>query len=552
MLINISKLNKSIGIKTLFEDLNLSISGGEKLALIGKNGAGKTTLFNLIMGEDKDFHGSIDIRKGTRIILTKQEHFLDENTTAIDYILNDLPDYNALKAVLANYELHGEDNGISLEEYCDAVAKFSENGFYDIEVEILISLSEFQIDENRARMPMKNLSGGEKRFVELVRVMYSKCDLALIDEPTNHMDYVGKEKFISWLKKTKDSLLIISHDRDVLKYVDKILELKDMQISIFNGNYDNYLSINSISNVSSITKYENDLKRIDKAKKQMLAARDHKFKARSNKARTAALIQERRFQKEYDRLQADLKKPSIWIDSENLQNMSEKVIKNYEKYKDNSIKIINKSKGSNKKLLFSVEKLSLGYDKPLFENIHFEVYSGDKIQIKGRNGAGKSTLLKTIIANIENQKLPAKVFYGEIKKKNTVKLGVYEQEVSESVLDLTLGDAVKNIYYDLDIPFNETVRSAVLKRYLFDPMQDYKILVRDLSGGQKARLQLIKMMANDPNLLILDEPTNHLDLPSIEELENALNDFEGGVIYVSHDSYFVKNIGGNIIEIGSK
>ena len=543
MLLGITKLNKTIGVKTLFEDLDFTLYEGEKVALIGKNGAGKTTLFNIIAGEEKEFQGNIEFRKDSRVILTKQEHFLSDDISAIDYILGDLPSYNDYKKIIESYEMHGEDEGVGLQEYCDAVAFFSEKGFYDIEPKILQTLEKFQLDEDRAKMPMNNLSGGEKRFVELARVMYSECDLALIDEPTNHMDYVGKEKFLKWLKETNDSLFLVSHDRDVLQNVDKILELKDKKISVFNGNYDQYLKQNTSNTSADIKSYEASLKKIKTLEAAIKAHMGSEPRLR---------IMRLRFQKEIDEIKANLEKPSFWIDKESLDQMSGTMLESYEKYKDASISISNKSNASHKKLLFSVKKLSLGYEEPLFDNITFEVNSDDKIQIKGRNGAGKSTFLRTLIGHINDTKYDAKVFYGEILKKNFVRLGVYEQEVDPAMLNMTLGEAVNAIYYDLDQPFNDTIRAAILKRYLFDPLQDYKILVRDLSGGQKARLQLIKMMSDNPNLLILDEPTNHLDLPSIEELEKTLQNFAGGIIYVSHDSVFVKNIGGKVVQIGKE
>jgi ATPase subunit of ABC transporter with duplicated ATPase domains len=552
MILTLSKLNKSIGSKVLLEGINFTLNKGEKVALIGRNGSGKTTLFKILAGLDKEFQGNLEYQSGLKITLTEQEHNLNEEITALDYILKDIPEYLTLQAQINDYELHGEDSEVSLEAYCEAVAIFSEKSYYETETEVLIALEEFQISEDRAKMPMSNLSGGEKRFVELVRIMFSECDLALIDEPTNHMDYVGKDKFIKWLQKTKETLFIISHDRDLLKYVDKVLELRDKQIEVYNGNYDDYIEKNSSSTSSQIKNYELGLRDIDKAKKQMLDARDHKMKAKSDKSRTAALIREKRFQKELDRLIESSKKPSFWIDKENLENLDKRTISSYNKYKDKNIRITNQSISSHKKLLLKVEKLSLGYEDRLFNDISFDIYSDDRIEIKGRNGAGKSTLIKSIIATIEEKEAIAKRFHGEIIIKNSVKLGVYDQEVNPALLELTLGEAIREIYYGLNMPFNDQMQSAILKQYLFDPMLDYKIKVKDLSGGQKARLQLIKMMANKPNLLILDEPTNHLDLPSIEELENTLNDFAGGIIYISHDSYFRKKIGGKLVQIGSQ
>jgi ATPase subunit of ABC transporter with duplicated ATPase domains len=543
MILNISKLNKAIGSKVLLDDVNFTLYKGQKVALIGRNGSGKTTLFKILAGYDQEHEGLVEYQSGLKITLTQQEHHLDQETSAIDYILKDIPRYLELQEQINKYELHGEDSDVSLEAYCEAVAIFGEKGYYDVETEILISLEEFQLPEDRAKMSMSNLSGGEKRFVELVKIMYSECDLALIDEPTNHMDYIGKDKFISWLKKTKETLFLISHDRDVLEHVDKILELKDKQVFVSNGNYDQYLKLNSSSTSAGIKSYEETLKKISGLKKQIAEHKGNDPKLR---------IMRLRFQKEIDALEANLKKPSFWIDQENLETMDARVVSSYEKYKDTNIKIIQKSESSHKKLFLKVDKLSLGYTEPLFNNINFEIYSDDKVQIRGRNGAGKSTLIKTLVATINGTEAASTKFFGEVSVKNAVKLGVYEQEVDGDVLDLTLGDAIKAIYYDLDMPYNDQIRSAILKQYLFDPMMDYKIRVRDLSGGQKARLQLIKMMANKPTLLILDEPTNHLDLPSIEELEKTLLNFNGGIIYISHDSFFCKKIGGKVIEVEKK
>jgi len=212
MILNVSKLNKFIGSKELFEDLNFVINENEKVALIGKNGSGKTTLFRILDGEEKEYQGLVEYRTGLKIILTKQEHFLDNSISALDYILNDLPEYIELKEVLSKYELHGEGSDISLEEYCDAVNVFGEKGYYDIESEILITLEEFQIPESRARSPMKGLSGGEKRFVEIVRIMYSECDLALLDEPTNHLDLPSIEELENVLNNFKGGIIYVSHD----------------------------------------------------------------------------------------------------------------------------------------------------------------------------------------------------------------------------------------------------------------------------------------------------------------------------------------------------
>jgi ATPase subunit of ABC transporter with duplicated ATPase domains len=215
MLLRVSNLSKSIGIKDLFHDLSFMFNEGEKVALIGRNGCGKTTLFHILNGDDSEYSGKVEFKKGASIILTRQEHFLDAPITALDYILDSVPQYRELRSNIASYE-RGEDT-VSLEQYLEDLHEFGSKGYFEVEAKILQSLQGFQIGEERALDNLKDLSGGEKRFVELVRVMYSEATLALIDEPTNHMDYVGKEKFIKWLTTTKQNVFLISHDRDVLK-----------------------------------------------------------------------------------------------------------------------------------------------------------------------------------------------------------------------------------------------------------------------------------------------------------------------------------------------
>lgn len=549
MLLKIDNLNKSIGVKDLFENLKLLINEGEKVALIGRNGLGKTTLFKILNGEDLDFKGLIELQKGIKIVLTRQEHFLHEQITALEYVLREIPDYLEMKEKLRYLESNLSNNIEMIQEYTDLLSKFNESGYYEIENKVVQSFNDFQLGVEQILAPLKSLSGGEKRFVELVRIMYSGAELALIDEPTNHMDYVGKEAFIKWLNATKQTVLVITHDRDVLKSVDRILELKDKILASFTGNYDAYLKQNIHTTVSDITQYELTQKKIAEARRQMLTARAMKMTAKGDRGRTAARIREERFLKEYNKLIAESKKPSFWIDQESLQEVPDQIVESYEKYKEHNINIRSNLVNMNQKLLLTVKNLSLGYDKPLFLSKDFELFSSDRLFIKGRNGAGKSTLIRTIIAKVNDQKPSAKVFNGSIYCNSKARIGVYEQEIDSSVLSKTLNEAVTDLYKSLDIPINERKLQAILKTYLMDMSIEGLLTLDKLSGGQKARFQLIKMFVNNPNLLILDEPTNHLDLPSIEELESALQTYQGAIIYISHDSYFVNKLGGKVLEI---
>lgn len=565
MLLKVENLEKSIGLKELFHELSFRIEEGEKVAIIGRNGLGKTTLFRILNGEDNEYYGTIEMQKGLKLVVTRQEHFLSEEVTPLEYILDDVPKYRQLQQIIKKYEKSPTHEWEVIQEYSDAINDFSQLEYYQIEDKILESLKDFQIDEEMALESMSRLSGGEKRFVELVRVMYSGADIALIDEPTNHMDYVGKAKFIEWLDAIDKTMLIITHDRDVLKHVTRILELKDKKFFSFNGNYDAYTKQNSLGTVTGIEAYELGLKNLDKAKKQMLDARTAKLSAKSNKGRIQAKVREERFQKEMEKLKSELEKPSFWIDKESLEQISDTVVDKYEKYKEKNITIRHKVQSEHKKELMLVKNLSVGYSEPLFSNIFVQLYHGDRLFIKGRNGAGKTTLVRTLINLIieENSELNqayikshhndrasnAKIYYGTYKFSQKLKLGIYEQEIDKKYLNLTLSDAVGEVYKELDLPVNQQAINNVLGSYLFNPETDANLTFDKLSGGQKARFQLIKMLASNPNLLILDEPTNHLDLPSIEELENTLLDFPGAIIYISHDNYFINKMGGEVIEL---
>jgi len=548
MLVKLENLSKSIGGKELFEDLSFVINEGEKVGMIGRNGMGKTSIFRIISGEDDEYDGQVEIRKGVRIVLTRQEHHFVENISALDYVLDSIPKFRELQTKITLYEKEGEEK-ISLEDYCDALNDFSILDYYSIESRVIQSFSGFQLDEEKILRPLQDLSGGEKRFVELIKVMYSDADLVLIDEPTNHMDYIGKEQFIKWLQDIDKTIIVITHDRDVLKFVDKVIEIKDRRSYTYNGNYEDYINQNNANNVANIKQYENDIRALEKAKRQMKYAQLRKHAAKVTKSRTSARIREERFTKQFEKLNNELKKPSLWIDKQSLDSVSSKVMRSYSKYKEQNINIRGTNSDGVKKLLVDVKKLSLGYDRPLFKEITFDIHTGDTIFIKGRNGAGKSSFLKTIISMSKNESSSTKIFRGELKLSSTLKIGIYEQEIDKKYLNLTLSQAIINLHSENEIELGHQKLINILKSYLFDPEVDGKLTMDKLSGGQKARFQLIKMFINQPNLLILDEPTNHLDLPSIEELETALQEYSGGIIYVSHDTYFIDSMGGKTIEI---
>lgn len=538
MLLQIADLSKSIGPKDLFHNLAFSIDTSEKIALIGRNGQGKTTILKILSGEDKDFGGEIITRKNLRVTLTQQEHIQDTKLSALTYILRSVPDYYTYEKILHDFE-QGIMTDVHL--YSDALEKFTKNGYFYIKDVILGTLSAFQISPKQVHQPLTIFSGGEKRYIELTRLMYSKSDLFLIDEPTNHMDYQGKEQFISWMQAIKESIVVVTHDREVLKYVTKIIELKDKKLSIYHGNYDQYISQNASETTNSVKRYSEQLNRLKEAKKRVEWGNQMRAKSKAWK------IKYDHWLRDYEKIKSETIKPSFWIDQNSTELLDKKVLDSYEKFKEKNISIAIHTSKERVSELVSVKNLSLGYESPLFSGINFSLTSSDRVSIKGKNGAGKSTLVRTIISLAQDQKPHATQFEGKIKLGSSLRIGVYEQEINEKYLHMKLEDAILSNYSDAGIPIEDRQLKSLLSQYLFDPIIDGGQKIINLSGGQKARFQLIKMFTSKPNLLILDEPTNHLDLPSIEELEKSLITFQGGILYISHDTYFINSIGGEIV-----
>ena len=546
MLLTVDIEAKTIGQKDLFHNLHFTLDPNEKIGMIGRNGVGKTTLFNMLTGLDNDYEGTIQLQRGCLMVSTAQEHHAVEGLSVMQYILQNLPEYSHLKHII---DTSPETMGNSLrkiEIYSTALERFADLDYYRIEEKVLRNLESYQISEAVALAPLGQLSGGQKRFVELVRVEQANADIALIDEPTNHMDYIAKDIFVDWLKETPQAVVVITHDRDVLKWVDKIIEIKDGKAHMFKGNYEAYLAQNTINTASGINDYEVGLKTLDNLLKKITWARARKPSWHGTAdQRNPFKVMEDRLQKEYDTLKANLAKPSFWIDRESAANLPKKISGNYSKYKDRNIRIKTDTAKHHGNELVSLENVELSYDvTPLFKSITLRLQAGERIRLIGRNGAGKTTLIKAIVA-ASRETIPETLVQGKIECGRSLRLSVYEQEQSTATLNMTLREMVEKIFMDHDLDTGNAAIERILSDYLFDPIRDGALRVDQLSGGQKARLQIISMLAGGPNLLILDEPTNHLDLPSIEELENALSSYNGAVLYVSHDSYFSAQVGGS-------
>ena len=552
MIADIHITEKSFGDKTLMKDVKFSVDDGEKVGVVGRNGVGKSTLFGILAGTDNDYTGEVVFRRGITIATTAQEHHGLGEQTVMAYILSGLPEYSKLKKIIDEYPLTMGDNMRKIEEYTQALERFDQKGFYQVEEKIERELMNFQL-EGFGNRKISSLSGGQKRLVEIVKIMHSEAHLALIDEPTNHMDYVAKQQFIDWMNsQPHQAMLIITHDRDVLGQVDRIVEIKDGQAVSYRGNYDAYLKQNAQATTAGMNNFEQIEKRIVNLKQKVLD-----YQRLKEKSRNPGTIQKfKRLENEARAELAELsemEKPTFWIDKESASQLDYKSAERYGKFKSRNIRLSMKDASSRSQhVLVRAENVAVGIgERILFEDVNIDLREGEAIEIRGRNGAGKTTLIRMILASGKSFDGGPVLYSGDIFLDPQVRIGVYEQEIDEKYLSDPLEKAIEKLYMSRDLSISDTKIRQLLADYLFTDADRMTPLAR-LSGGQKARFQIISMLANDPQLLVLDEPTNHLDLPSIEELETALVKYSGAILYVSHDNYFREKLGGKVVQIGAE
>ena len=576
MIADIHITEKSFGDKRLMSDVKFSVNDGEKVGLVGRNGVGKATLFGMLAGTDNDYRGSIVFRRGSTIVATAQEHHSLGDVTVLEYILRGLPEYARLRHILTTYPAAMGSDMRKIEEYSQALERFGQKDFYRVEELVAEELKNFQM-EGFGERQLAALSGGQKRLVEVVKIMHAQADLVLIDEPTNHMDYIAKKQFIDWMKSARQAMLIITHDRDVLAEVDRIVELRDGASASYRGNYDDYLRQNASATGNAMQDYEQTERRIANLRDKVLQFRRLKEKARDPGTIAQFKRRENQAAAELEELEK-IDKPTFWIDRENVAQLDYKVADRYQKFKARNIRL-NMRDGAmrSQRKLVEARDLALGFDERiLFEGVNIDLREGEAIELRGRNGAGKTTLIRALMANafssaassgrlrktaqvppqltqalIEDTVQFAPIVYaGSLYLDPQIRVGIYEQEIAATYLNLPLARAIEQMYLDRGLKINDTKIRQLMGDYLFVE-SDGAVPLASLSGGQKARFQLISMLANEPQLLILDEPTNHLDLPSIEELEAALERYAGAILYVSHDDYFRRKIGGSVVQIGS-
>lgn len=502
--ISVENLTKSYGIKTLFKDITFHINEGDKIAIVAKNGSGKSTLLKILMGKEVSDSGSISINKEIQIVLFDQEIYFDPEITIEQFMMSlDTPPIIALK----NYhQAIISQNPAEMEK---AITEMETLKIWDLENEMKQILSQLKI--NDLSLKMKNLSGGQIKRVALAKLLTEtraelKHTLLIMDEPTNHLDIEMVEWLENYLSKANITLLLVTHDRYFLDSVCQIIwEMEDQTLYTHHGSYATYIE-------NKIIREENLNATIDKAnnlyrKELDWIRRQPKARTTKSKSRIDAFYETEKIAK------TNTKKQNLELDFE-MKRLGKKILE---------LKNINKRFG----------------DKILLKDFSYQFQRGEKIGIVGKNGVGKSTLLN-IIQGLEPKDS------GEIEVGETIKFGYFSQkglfENDQSLSEIRVIDFIKEISENFPLANGKILSaSQFLKLFLFDEQTQYSPIAK-LSGGEKRRLNLIKVLYENPNFLIFDEPTNDLDLPTLSVLENFLLNFQGCLIIVSHDRYFMDRI----------
>ncbi len=517
MILSCQNITKAFDGKTIVKQANFHIKEYEKAAIVGINGAGKTTLLNIITGRLEPDEGTYSIAKGKTVGYLEQHPVLDSENTIYDELMS-VKDYllvmeQKLRRIEKDMK-HEEGAGLEtlMSQYSRLTAQFEMENGYAYKSELTGVLKGLGFNESEYDKPIRTLSGGQKTRVALGKMLLLAPDIILLDEPTNHLDMNAIRWLETYLSNYKGAVLIVSHDRYFLdKIATKIIEVDNGHVTSFSGNYTDYAKKKEASRVSLMHAYLNQQKEI-KHQQEVI----NKLKS-FNREKSVKRAESR--EKMLSKIEV-LEKPSE-VRNEMRFTLTPAVISGND--------------------VIDVTELSKAFDEEvLFEKISFSLKRGEHVAIIGDNGTGKTTLLKLI-----NELLPADE--GTIRLGTNVHIGYYDQEHHVLHAEKTVYDEIADDYPYLTV----TEIRNVLAAFLFTGDDVFK-LVGECSGGERGRISLAKLMLSEANFLILDEPTNHLDIASKEILEDALNGYEGTVLYVSHDRYFINRTAHRILELNGR
>ena len=512
IILQANKIERSFAGEVLFDNINLQVDERDRIALVGKNGAGKSTLLKILVGEEEPTSGEINKKKDISLSYLAQDSRFESENTIYDEMLHVFDDLRRTEKQLRQMELEmGEKSGADLDKLMSDYDRLSENfrqaGGFTYEADIRAILNGFKFDESMWQMKIAELSGGQNTRLALAKMLLEKPNLLVLDEPTNHLDIETIAWLENYLVNYSGALIIVSHDRYFLDKVATItLDLTKHSLDRYVGNYSRFVELKEQKLVTEAKNYEKQQKEI--------AALEDFVNRNLVRASTTKRAQSRRKQLEkMDRLD----KPEAGKKSANMTFQSEKTSGN---------------------IVLTVEDAAIGYDgEILSEPINLDLRKMNAVAIVGPNGIGKSTFIKSIVDQISFIK-------GEKRFGANVEVGYYDQTQSKLTASNTVLDELWN---DFKLTPEVEIRNR-LGAFLFSG-DDVKKSVGMLSGGEKARLLLAKLSMENNNFLILDEPTNHLDIDSKEVLENALIDFDGTLLFVSHDRYFINRVATHVLEL---
>ena len=514
--ININKVSKNFGFKNVLDNISLEIQTNDRVALIGENGCGKSTLLNIISGEENVSSGTVSIRKGRSIGYLKQIPVVEDDITVRDFLYTSVKDILDIKDKLNKYEqdmasLSGKNLEVILNKYANLQEKYQNLGGYEVDSLIGKIIGGFKID-NLLDKSYNVLSGGEKRIVYLAKIMISSPDILLLDEPTNHLDIDTLSWFEDYLNKYPGTVLLVSHDRYFIdKVATKTILIERGKEVIFFGNYSYYIKENEMRLEREINEYKDQQKMLEEMHK--------KIKKLEEFGHLAAPYGEKFFKR-----------------AENIRKRIERIEIKDKPTTPKNIPLdfdINNRSGND---VLSINKLDLSIgDTILVHIINAKIRFKERVCIMGKNGSGKSTLIKMILSNNDEH-----IIIG-----SNVKIGYMPQEIKYDE-DITVLDYTKKIYEG-----DETHLRSTLNKFYFHGENVFK-KINKLSGGEKVRLKLLELIQEKNNFLILDEPTNHIDIETKEMLEEALTDFQGTILFISHDRYFINKLANKILYIQDK
>ena len=512
IILQANKIERSFAGEVLFDNINLQVDERDRIALVGKNGAGKSTLLKILVGEEEPTSGEINKKKDISLSYLAQDSRFESENTIYDEMLHVFDDLRRTEKQLRQMELEmGEKSGEDLDKLMSDYDRLSENfrqaGGFTYETDIRAILNGFKFDESMWQMKIAELSGGQNTRLALAKMLLEKPNLLVLDEPTNHLDIETIAWLENYLVNYSGALIIVSHDRYFLDKVATItLDLTKHSLDRYVGNYSRFVELKE-------QKLATEAKNYEKQQKEIAALED--FVNRNLvRASTTKRAQSRR--KQLEKMER-LDKPEAGKKAANMTFQSEKTSGN---------------------VVLTVENAAIGYDgEILSEPINLDLRKMNAVAIVGPNGIGKSTFIKSIVDQIPFIK-------GEKRFGANVEVGYYDQTQSKLTPSNTVLDELWN---DFKLTPEVEIRNR-LGAFLFSG-DDVKKSVGMLSGGEKARLLLAKLSMENNNFLILDEPTNHLDIDSKEVLENALIDFDGTLLFVSHDRYFINRVATHVLEL---